>query len=448
MSISTVRQQQEPSVASSLLWFFAGLVLAFPMPWFLLPRIRRAPIILSGLLFVTLLGLTLALGQVIRAFQQYPGNYPVGALLVAVPLSLFIPLVPVAVLTIAGASRTDPFHSTLLAGLRRGSLLGASTTIWFLSIAPLWQGVEGWSLGKLGGLLCGYAAIAGALSAARLADRADADVRSDPLWPRCTSCGYSLRGLVLSLDIQAQAPPHSVEDLLRSVGDHTQCPECGESVQLSLLAGSPPSAFERRYGRGNPETLPFASLARRLRAGRLLWGRSHLLNCILWMFGSIAAGAVIASNIESLAGSAVPSIDFLDPAVFIGSVLSIAGTSVVFLLTGWILSARSKRNVAWLSREVGSLLLVFVAGAGFLLSWAAPMSTWEPPPTPVGYSSLPRMNQDVRAFLPPLFAVGIAFFVVHLCSVSVALHLERRLAMRIADAVAGSEPSDIGDKGA
>ncbi|GAF99450.1 unnamed protein product, partial [marine sediment metagenome] len=134
------------------------------------------------------------------------------------------------ILAASCASRTQSLRETSKTSLKYAILLCVSRSVWLVAVytlviaamfrnSPLY-----WVLVVCGNVMMCYVTVAAVLSAARLTESVHVDL-TDPLWPQCLECGYSLRGLPTVEDFCREGLRQSHEQAPASQ-ESGQCPEC------------------------------------------------------------------------------------------------------------------------------------------------------------------------------------------------------------------------------
>jgi len=345
------------------LWYAAGIVLAVPVPWVVFKRIRNVPVSVPLVLWCCAVALSLqtVLAQY-ASVTGFPAALPsLGSTAwILVKWSVLRLLTDVAVLTACGAAGRDSLRETLGHGFQYGVLIDLSMLLW--REGPLWLFMAAGGPPSLAALVYRfnayvtlvslYAKIAGPLAAARLADRLDHVETSDPLWPQCIQCGYSLRGLRaveawLSTGAECAA-------VMRSEAHSAEvCPECGSAIAESLrewqarLAARDPS---RASGPDRPDP---AGLAKRLAHFRLeritdwIVTVSRFRATAAWLI-ALAAVAVLTFLVHSPTSPAAP---LYLPGSRMWTTLAL-WTAGAAILVGSLLARRAHRNnLVWLAHH-------------------------------------------------------------------------------------------------
>lgn len=216
----------------SLLW---AIPLAMWVPWRAFPVVRRMR--LAPLLAVCLLGVAVSLAMAVYRFPwaMAGGRITWQAVVIEQLTSYLRQFAGIYVLlTLCAASRWQRVSETLVTGLKLALAAKASMYVFGLALfavigtpPPAWFH---WFYSAL--VLYEYVAIA--ITAAWMADQEDAlGDPSNPLWPQCIRCEYSLRGLPITEkwleDRQAGTPAETATLQLSG-----ECPECGLPIPESL----------------------------------------------------------------------------------------------------------------------------------------------------------------------------------------------------------------------
>ncbi len=327
---------------SSLVWAVPAAAI---IPWRAFPAVRRARMTPLLTVYVFCAAASLAL-----TFAAFPWK-AAGPLLTwqTVLLQRITGLVTdfatvYVLLTLSVSSSRQRVRETFAIGLRLTLAAKVSQFLWLTAVQYLLRAVgmqiQSWVLLCFVGPAF-YMLIAMSLSAARLAEQDSAMIESDdPLWPLCTTCHYSLRGLpMVEAWLATRNGPAAAAQ--SSIESPQACPECGQPVAESLRT------YERlatlRSTLHSPKHATFKWLLKgivRLRPQAIAqWVISarRMTTVVLWL---LLSGIPAVELTVPMVGRGGPPVLW-----FMFWLQSLLCTGIVALLAGLAFSVRMRQNV-------------------------------------------------------------------------------------------------------
>lgn len=356
-----------PVDVPTLLW---SVLLAMLVPWRVFPAVRRMR--LRPLVIVYLL--TVAANLAVT-FYDYPwqtaGVPRWQSVLMGQITSFAWGLVTVYVLlTLAVASRQQRARETLAIGLRFALVARASVFPYFITLYGIWRLLgppsqpQTWIMLLQVGLWV-YSTAAMSLSAAWLADHEHAAADpSDPLWPRCVRCEYSLRGLPAAdawlADRQGGTPTATIAG-----NPSAECPECGMSIADSLAECDLQLLRRKALGAAVPRHVTWKTLLAGLftlrfsRLGAWLINARRTTAVALWLVVAVIPATALTIPVFNRTNSLL-----MYPYCWEKVLL---WTGMAGLLAGLWISRRIRANVLYLAQHalvpgtcIGGLLYAIV----------------------------------------------------------------------------------------